>query len=878
MYSKLSFFLAISGLVAFGATKPPVEEVIVVFKTHFDIGYTSLAGDVVNRYRTTMIDKALDLVDASKSLPPENQFVWTVPGWPLQQILWDGQTPERRARILAAIRDGRVVFHALPFTTHSESLELEDLVRGLGWSSSLARQLGQPLPREAKMTDVPEHTWILPTILHHSGVEFLHIGCNAASSSPAVPELFWWEGPDGSRVLTMYSAKDYGTGLAPPPGWPHKTWLAMIMTGDNQGPPDVDSVNKLLEEAKRDLPGVRVRFGRMSDFADAIAKEHGPIPVVRGDMPDTWIHGVMSLPVETKAARDSRPQLSAAAALDTLLRAWGTDPTPVRLAEAGARELSLLYGEHTWGYNSVYFGFLYGEAWRDSRASGHYARQEQSWNDHSEYARATSSITAALMRPSLTALAQGVSVAGRRVVVFNPLPWRRNAVVNTALPDLPSGALKDVSSGAIVPAVRDGVMVQFVARSLPPMGYRTYVPADVQQGAQAISANGNVLENEFLRVELDPARAGVRSIKDKRSGRELVDASSPYAFGEYLYQRFDSNDVAAFVKAYAKIDADWAKRDFGKLSLPPASERPHADAVARKSRLEFEQSGSFARAILRTPAGDGLPDATTLRVTLYAGLPFLDVEWGIPGKTADPWPEAGWLAMPVKAASPSFRLGRTGSIIDPAKETVEGSGHDQYCLNTGLVVTGEDGSGTALVPLDSPVVSLGVPGGWRYSPRFESHGSTVFVNLFNNQWSTNFAQWNGGTWTSRVRVWATASASADRSLIVGAWDARQPPMVAVGDGAAGKLPLSAQGLELSMAGVLATAFGENPDGPGLLLRLWEQAGGSGNCRVKLPPGLHAAVALPVDLRGRPIGDPVTIREGAFEVRMKPYAPASFLLQ
>ena len=49
------------------------------------------------------------------------------------------------------------------------------------------------------MTDVPEHSWILPTVLANAGVRFLHLGCNAASQSPEVPDLFWWEGPDGSQ-------------------------------------------------------------------------------------------------------------------------------------------------------------------------------------------------------------------------------------------------------------------------------------------------------------------------------------------------------------------------------------------------------------------------------------------------------------------------------------------------------------------------------------------------------------------------------------------------------------------------------------------------------------------------------------------------------
>ncbi|MEN6577122.1 MAG: hypothetical protein ABFD90_12320, partial [Phycisphaerales bacterium] len=94
-----------------------VREVIITFKTHFDIGYTDLASNVVQRYRTTMIDQALDVVDRNRNLPPEQQFVWTIPGWPMSKIAedWPGQMPERRQRIMQAMKDGRFVVHGLPF-------------------------------------------------------------------------------------------------------------------------------------------------------------------------------------------------------------------------------------------------------------------------------------------------------------------------------------------------------------------------------------------------------------------------------------------------------------------------------------------------------------------------------------------------------------------------------------------------------------------------------------------------------------------------------------------------------------------------------------------------------------------------------------------
>ena len=257
-----------------------LDQVILVFKTHFDIGYTDMAKNVVERYRTTMIDQALEVCDRNRDLPPELQFAWTLPGWPMSQIMadWPGQTPARKQRIEQALKAGRFVVHGLPFTTHTELLEPEDLVRGLGFASGVSRAVDIALPRDAKMTDVPCHSWIMPTLLRHAGIEFLHLGCNAASRSPQVPLLFWWEGPDGSRLLTMYAAEGYGTGLMPPENWPYRTWLALIHTGDNHGPPKPEEVSQLLAEAKVKLPGIQVRIGRLSDFADAIVAENTRYP------------------------------------------------------------------------------------------------------------------------------------------------------------------------------------------------------------------------------------------------------------------------------------------------------------------------------------------------------------------------------------------------------------------------------------------------------------------------------------------------------------------------------------------------------------------------------------------------------------------------
>lgn len=179
-----------------------VEEIIIVCKTHFDIGYTERVDQIVEYYRTEMIAKALDNLDKSKDMPPEQQFTWTGPGWVMEKVAedWDGQTPMRRLRLEQAFKSGQFVTHSMPFTYETDVVSPELLARSYQPSSSVSRKYGLPLSRDAKMTDVPSHSRLLATALSRGGVKFIHIGCNRVSCSVQYPDLFWWEGPDGSRV------------------------------------------------------------------------------------------------------------------------------------------------------------------------------------------------------------------------------------------------------------------------------------------------------------------------------------------------------------------------------------------------------------------------------------------------------------------------------------------------------------------------------------------------------------------------------------------------------------------------------------------------------------------------------------------------------
>ncbi|MBQ4161164.1 MAG: DUF5054 domain-containing protein, partial [Clostridia bacterium] len=74
-----------------------VKELILVFKTHLDIGYTDYAEKVVERYLTEFIPNAIKAAYALKDT--DTPFIWSTGAW----LIWEALKHDKDGSVEQAI-------------------------------------------------------------------------------------------------------------------------------------------------------------------------------------------------------------------------------------------------------------------------------------------------------------------------------------------------------------------------------------------------------------------------------------------------------------------------------------------------------------------------------------------------------------------------------------------------------------------------------------------------------------------------------------------------------------------------------------------------------------------------------------------------------
>ena len=211
---------------------------------HHDWGYTETPDDVLKTY-CTFYDEILQFCEETADWPEDCRFHYTAEeAWSLLHYV-RVSPPEKVARLARYVREGRIEITALLGNEISGMCGHEELVRLLYPSFALKRELGGSV-LSACITDIPGLSWGLPTVLADAGVKYFFAGMptyfnwgdldvpefwdERAVLRQERPDAFWWEGPDGGKVLVYYSG-GYGCwlpdtydeavdGLTEHPQWP----------------------------------------------------------------------------------------------------------------------------------------------------------------------------------------------------------------------------------------------------------------------------------------------------------------------------------------------------------------------------------------------------------------------------------------------------------------------------------------------------------------------------------------------------------------------------------------------------------------------------------------------------------------------------------
>jgi hypothetical protein len=636
-----------------------------------------------------------------------------------------------------------------------------------------------------------------------------------------VPNPFYWEGADGSRVLSAI-VRAYGQA-----GWllPNVQGAMNQLPGflsqfDRPGNPcDAALVNGEFSDNGQIKPGLadtveqwnaqweypKLIFALPADYFGYVEKNFSnTIPVLKTDFGGWWEDGAGSTALETVLSRRAEERAATAEMLHSLAGILTGAACPKTNFDALWHDV-LLYNEHTWG------------------AAGSISQPDseqtvKQWEVKASFAHEADAQSRALLDSGMAKLAAMAPASD--LVVFNSLAWSRRALVKTGTT---VAAVQDMASKKISPCqpLPEGGNC-FVADGLPGIGYcsyRTDVPLN-QPVQDAVQFSGNSMENEFYRVTLNSKTGGIQSIYDKQPGRELVDAQSEYDLGELIYVTGGEGTHAI-------------SSNLGGLPPPKfAYHRQTGTAIRQSVGPVFGELASEATA-------DDFPKIT-LRVRLYRGLKQLDLIYEL-DKTETLNKEAVYLAFPfaVDPGKGGLWLEYPDEITEPLKDQHSSACRDWYSVQRWLAVS--DGDDTVeLSPLDAPLFTIGQMTASTWPRELHFNRGHVFAYIMNNYWYTNYKARQGGRFVFRYSLTSSAGHFSKRDAVVKGWNMFCPPVA--GPGQSGHKPLFSTAarslLGIEPTGLPLTTIKEAEDNDGFVFRCCDFSGDAGIAKLKPPVPAH----------------------------------------
>jgi alpha-mannosidase len=513
----------------------------------------------------------------------------------------------------------------------------------------------------------------------------------------------------------------------------------------------------------------------------------------------------------------------------------------------------VLYDEHTWGaYCSV--------------TNPKSQETVEQWAIKENFATQAKKDVDYVLQRGLGALADYIYDPKGTLLVFNPLSWQRSGMVEM---DLDKGLeLADLMTNRIVPyeVLSSGPAyqhVRFLAQDVPSVGYKAYAlkegPAE-PAGPQTTTEG--TIENQYYRMTLDPQTGAVKSIYDKDLNKELVNASSPYRFDQYLYVT-GADQLPNRLIQYSSVSP------VPDLAVHPAT----GGRLLSVTHQPFGVVAHLESSAVNTPQIE-------TEVILFNGQKKIEFINHV-HKTEVLTKEGVYFAFPFALEHPQFRYEIQNGFVDPSRDQLPGAGKEWFSAQH-WVAAEQDGMTAALIPVDASLVALGdiVRGTWPIE--FGQRPGTIFSYVMNNYWDTNYAAGQGGDFTFRYVVTSGNNLPPDNLSRLGREEMSplEIDLITSQDKALNSpRPLdSAQGsfVQVDQPGVVLVTWKVAEDGDGTIMRFLEVAGKESTVEVRTPL-LDVKSAWMNDALERKQG-PLSVSPHGFRFSVKPFQIVTVRLQ
>ncbi len=381
------------------------------------------------------------------------------------------------------------------------------------------------------------HNAMMPQLLRQGGMCAYVMMRPGKHENAEIPQnAFWWESPDGSRVLTYHIPEGYGHSgpehlkkkIAEYAQLSENSGHGMMLfygVGNHGGGPSRGDIESLMEEMKKE-EFCELEFSNPDDYFREMLITPLDIPVWTDDLQHHASGCYSATSLVKQLNRRCENRLAAAEKFNTIasLTAGATPATK----EFAAAWKNVCFNQ----FHDILCGCSIMEAYEDVKESSGYALDVASKIYNTaliKIARQIDTWIDGVSDPVCTEVRNlgARSDFPRPIVVFNPLSFDIEMPVRTYHP---SEKVTDSEGNEVLfqnvrsSRSNDSHLDTLFMAKVPAMGYSTYWlsgDADADEPKSALTCGGGdtvYMENELVRVEFDKASGGISKLLDKTSG------------------------------------------------------------------------------------------------------------------------------------------------------------------------------------------------------------------------------------------------------------------------------------------------------------------------------------------------------------------------